>query len=168
MEKLSKHLTREKAEYTATGLPNRIPDELLPNIIWIGENIVDKIMDYFNLAVLDWIEIIYRSLKVNKKAGSTSSSWHLIAAAVDAKLSNLKNHLTNSQLFYFVVNNCKFDRIIWEKGDKNNPQWVHIQGKPGPLRQEIGIHWVVNGEAKYKYFKTIQKFEQFKNQLYKK
>lgn len=168
MEKLSKHLTREKAEYTATGLLNRIPDELLPNIIWIGENIIDPAMEFFKFPNLDWIEIIFRSKRVNELAGSGPTSWHPLAAAVDAKPSKLKTNVTNSQLFYFWANNCKFDRILWEKGGLNDPQWIHIQGKPGPLRQQIGIHYMDFRQPKYQYWKTIQEFEQFKNQLYKK
>jgi hypothetical protein len=167
MEKFSKYLTREKAEFTKTGLPNTIPDELLPNIIWLGINLIDPAMDHFNFPDLSWIEIIYRSPKVNELAGSTKSSWHGIAAAMDPKPSRYFKTPTNSELFYFFARNCKFDRLLWELGGLYQPQWIHIQGKPGPLRQQIGIHYM-GRIPEYKYWTDIQMFEQFKALIYKK
>jgi hypothetical protein len=60
----------------------------------------------------------------------------------------------------------KFDRLLYEKGDRYNPQWIHVQGKPGPLRQQIGLHWMER-TPQYQYFKSIEDFNQFKNKIYK-
>ena len=166
MELFSKYLTREAAEKTRSGLPNRIPDELLPNVIWFGENIVDPIMDYFKFPDLSWLYILYRSLLVNKLAGSGPSSWHPLAAAGDIKTVGLMKVPTQSQIFYFIANNLRFDRLLWEKGNKYEPQWMHVQGKPGPLRQQIGLHWMER-TPQYQYFKSVEEFNQFKNKIYK-
>jgi len=166
MEYLSKHLTREAAEKTRSGLPNRIPDKLLPNIVWMGENIIDPLMEYFKFPNLDWIYIMYRSPAVNKLAGSSPSSWHPLAAAGDIKTIGLMKVPTQSQIFYFIANNLRYDRLLWEKGNKHEPQWIHVQGRPGHLRQQIGLHWMER-TPQYQYFKSIEDFNQFKNKIYK-
>jgi len=33
---------------------------------------------------------------------------------------------TNSQIFEYIRNNLEFDQLIWEFGDENNPDWVHV------------------------------------------
>ena len=29
-------------------------------------------------------------------------------------------------MYYFIKEHLDFDQMIWEFGDKNNPDWVHI------------------------------------------
>ena len=29
-------------------------------------------------------------------------------------------------MFHYIKNNLSFDQIIWEFGDDNNPDWVHV------------------------------------------
>jgi len=169
MELFSKYLTREAAEKTRSGLPNRIPDELLPNVIWFGENIVDPIMDYFKFPDLAWLYILYRSLLVNKLAGSGPSSWHPLAAAGDIKTIGLMKVPTQSQIFYFIVNNLKFNKIIWEKGGLYEPQWIHVQGKPGDNSKIITLYYMKDGRVPtYTHSKTLEGFEKLKRSVYEK
>ena len=33
---------------------------------------------------------------------------------------------TNSQIFNWIKENLEFDQLIWEFGDDDNPDWVHV------------------------------------------
>lgn len=163
----SKYLTKELAEKTATGLPNVIPDKFIPNVTWMGKNIIDPIMEHFKFPTMDWIIILYRSPKVNSLAGGDPASYHLEAAAVDMKPSKLGKVFTNSQLFYFIANNLKFDKLIWEFGNGIDPQWVHAQGKPAGNRNLFVLAYKdSNKETVYTRFSTLTEFQAFKKQIY--
>ena len=33
---------------------------------------------------------------------------------------------TNAEMYYFIKKHLDFDQIIWEFGDEDNPDWVHV------------------------------------------
>ena len=33
---------------------------------------------------------------------------------------------SNADLFFLIVEDLDFDQIIWEFGDEENPDWVHV------------------------------------------
>jgi hypothetical protein len=33
---------------------------------------------------------------------------------------------TNAEMFDFIKENLDFDQMIWEFGDNENPNWVHV------------------------------------------
>ena len=34
--------------------------------------------------------------------------------------------VTNSELFDYIKENLEFDQMVWEFGDQDNPDWVHV------------------------------------------
>ena len=34
--------------------------------------------------------------------------------------------VSNSDIFRYILNNLTFDQLIWEFGDEDNPDWVHV------------------------------------------
>jgi len=36
------------------------------------------------------------------------------------------NKATNAEMYHFNKENLDFDQIIWEFGDDDNPDWVHV------------------------------------------
>jgi len=72
----------------------------------------------------------------------------------------------NSELFYYIANNLNFDQLIWEIGDANNPQWVHVSlKKTGVNRKKITIYnpnWLDVYQDTY----TVAQFNALKAQLY--
>ena len=34
--------------------------------------------------------------------------------------------MTNAEMYKFVKDNLDFDQMIWEFGDDENPNWIHI------------------------------------------
>ena len=35
-------------------------------------------------------------------------------------------HKTNAEMYNYIKDNLDFDQMIWEFGDDENPNWVHI------------------------------------------
>ena len=34
--------------------------------------------------------------------------------------------MSNADMFNWIKDNLSFDQMIWEFGDENNPNWVHV------------------------------------------
>ena len=34
--------------------------------------------------------------------------------------------MTNAEMYHWIKDNLDFDQMIWEFGDDDNPNWVHI------------------------------------------
>ena len=67
---------------------------------------------------------MFRSEELNKAIGGSSKSQHCQGRAID--LDDTFGHKTNAQMFQYIKDNLDFDQLIWEFGDENNPDWVHV------------------------------------------
>ncbi len=67
----------------------------------------------------------YRSPDCNVKIGGALKSQHMEGEAIDFQdpAGNL------AQMFYYIKDNLPFDQLIWEKGNSNQPLWVHVSFK---------------------------------------
>ena len=41
-------------------------------------------------------------------------------------LDDSYGHATNAEMYEFIKENLDFDQMIWEFGDDDNPDWVHV------------------------------------------
>lgn len=76
----------------------------------------------------------YRSPACNVKIGGATHSQHMKGEAIDFQdpAGNL------AQMFYYIKDNLPFDQLIWEKGNSNQPLWVHVSYKQsGNNRKEV-------------------------------
>lgn len=161
---LSKHLTLEIATKSNTarrmGIDNMPGAVEIENLKAYGRNVYDPIVEYFGLH--PFTHTIYRCPELNKIVKGDKYSQHMKGEAGDHDFDNYEN-LTNSQLFYFIVNNLTFDRLIFEYGNEFEPDWVHVSYSKVNHRQ-IGIK---TRNTNYVYFTRLSDFEDFKKQLYK-
>ena len=67
----------------------------------------------------------YRSAELNTAIGGSSRSQHVEGRALDLD-ADVFGQCTNSQIFQYILNNLTFDQLIWEFGDEDNPDWVHV------------------------------------------
>ena len=35
-------------------------------------------------------------------------------------------HATNAEMYYWIKANLDFDQMIWEFGDDDEPNWIHV------------------------------------------
>ena len=63
----------------------------------------------------------YRSPFLNAAIGGSRSSQHMFGKAADI------DHATkNKEIYDYIKNYLTFDQLIWEFGDKQRPDWVHV------------------------------------------
>ena len=41
-------------------------------------------------------------------------------------IDDIYGHKTNAEMFIWIKENLDFDQMIWEFGNEENPDWVHI------------------------------------------
>lgn len=103
-------------------IDNTPTPEHLENLKAVAVNIADKCRVLVKGA-LDGI--FYRSPKMNSKTpGADPNSQHMIGQAVDLD-KDAYGYGTNKQIFDYIRTKLDFDVLIWEKGTKEEPGWVH-------------------------------------------
>jgi hypothetical protein len=104
------------------GIDNTPGKEEIKNLELIAKNILQPIRDHFDAP----IHVIsgYRSAGLNKKVGGAKTSQHLTGNAVD--IDNDNTEISNLEIFNFIKNNLVFDQLIYEFGNDNGPDWVHV------------------------------------------
>ncbi len=145
--KLSKNLTLGEATKSATaiknGISNKPSGEHLSNLIQIAAKIFQPVRDHFQKPII--VSSGYRSQALNDLIGGASGSQHSKGQALD-----LDGSVDNSLIFEFIKNNLEFDQLIWEFGDDENPDWVHVSYKTENNRGEVLQAVRQNGRVIYK------------------
>ena len=70
------------------------------------------------------INSFYRSPELNKAIGGSESSQHCQGRAMD--IDDTFGVKSNAEMYGFIKENLDYDQMIWEFGDDNNPDWVHV------------------------------------------
>ena len=128
-DNISNHITYEEATVSSKAKELKISNDpnnkQLANMKLLAENIFEKIRENFNVPI--FISSFFRSSKLNTKLKGSSTSQHCanIGAAMDIDADVYKG-VTNSEIFNYILNNLNFDQLIWEFGDDENPDWVHV------------------------------------------
>jgi hypothetical protein len=85
--------------------------------------------------------------------GASATSQHSKGEAIDIDMDNSSNGVTNKMVFDYIKDNLKFDQLIYEFGNANNPDWVHVSyTTKKPLRNQILKATKVNGKTTYSNF----------------
>ena len=126
MENISKHISYKEATRSLTairlGLENKPNEYELSNMIGVAENIFEPLREWVNDPIK--VNSFFRSVELNKAIGGSSRSQHCQGRAID--IDDTYGHATNAEMFNWIKENLNFDQIIWEFGDDENPDWVHI------------------------------------------
>jgi len=65
-------------------------------------------------------------------------------------LDDTFGHKTNAEMFKYIKENLNYDQMIWEFGDDNNPDWVHVSYvSPDENRGRCLKAYKENGKSKY-------------------
>lgn len=148
--KLSEHL--DLAEVTRSesakrkGISNEPTVEHLENFKKLAEHIFEPIRNNFNVPI--HISSGYRSKALNTAIGGASNSQHCLGQAIDIDMDGSSSGVTNKMVFDFIKSTLNFDQLIFEFGNANNPDWVHVSYSDRN-RKEILKATRVNGKVKY-------------------
>ena len=131
----------------AKGIVN-IPNDVQINFIReLCINILQPVRDKFGVPIR--ISSGFRSPKLNVAIGGSTSSQHcaLRGAAADIQMDEM-----NAEIFNYIKNELIFDQLIWEFGDDENPDWVHVSFHKGNNRKEVLKAIKVNKKTRYVKF----------------
>jgi len=125
--KLSKNLSL--AEVTKSTTAKRLnidntPDEwVTENLKQVAINVFQPLRDAFKCPI--YVSSGYRSGDLNSAIGGSRRSQHVEGRALDLD-ADVYGGCTNSQIFNYIRENLEFDQLIWEFGNQDNPDWVHV------------------------------------------
>ena len=123
---ISKHISYKEGVYSTTatrrGIDNDPNDEQLANMELIAEKVFEPLREYVGGPIK--INSFFRSVKLNKAIGGSSKSQHCKGQAID--IDDTFGVVANSDMYNYIKNNLDFDQLIWEFGDDESPNWVHV------------------------------------------
>jgi zinc D-Ala-D-Ala carboxypeptidase len=148
---ISKHISYKEGVYSATalrrGIDNTPNDEQLNNMELIAEKIFEPLRAYVNGPIK--INSFFRSAKLNTAIGGSKTSQHCKGQAMD--IDDTFGKATNAEMYHFIKEHLDFDQMIWEFGNDDNPNWVHVSYvSPEKNRNKCLKAYKENGRTKYK------------------
>jgi zinc D-Ala-D-Ala carboxypeptidase len=151
MENISDHITLKEAinSYTAKrqGIENIPNDYQLTNMWALAYQVFEPLREWVGGPIK--INSFFRSPELNKAIGGSSKSQHCQGRAID--IDDVYGYKTNAEMFDYIQKNLDFDQMIWEFGDDNNPDWLHISYcSTDENRRRCLKAYKDNGKTKYK------------------
>ena len=95
------------------------------------------------------VNSFFRGLKLNTAIGGAKKSQHMKGQAMD--IDDNFGVVANSDMYHYIKNNLDFDQLIWEFGDDDNPNWLHVSYvSPEKNRNRCLKAYREDGKTKYK------------------
>ena len=148
---ISKHISYKEGTYSNTatrlGIDNTPNDDQLTNMELVAEKIFEPLRSYVGGPIK--INSFFRCPKLNTAIGGSHKSQHCKGQAMD--IDDVFGRCTNAEMYHFIKDNLDFDQMIWEFGDDDNPDWVHISYvSEEDNRNRCLKAYRKNGKTKYK------------------
>lgn len=148
--KISDHISYNEATASITaqqlGIDNTPTVEHLNNMRDTAVNVFEPLRLHFGKPI--GIRSFYRSPALNLAVGGADKSQHMTGQAVDID-ADIYGNLNNGEIFTYICNNLVFDQLIWEFGNDENPDWVHVSFNHGQNRREVLRSVMAGGKTKY-------------------
>ena len=150
MERLSKHVSYKEGVHSITalrlGLKNDPTDAHLENMKLICEKVFEPLRTHVGGPIK--INSFYRGPELNKAIGGSAKSQHCHGQAMD--IDDTYGHASNAAMFDWIKANLDFDQMIWEFGNDQNPDWVHVSYvSPEANRKRCLKAYRESGKTKY-------------------
>mgnify|MGYP003140504080 CR=1 FL=1 len=150
MRRISEHVSHKEGVHSNTALrlgldntPN--PDQLLC-MHAIARDVFEPLREWVGGPIK--INSFFRGEPVNTAIGGSVRSQHMKGQALD--LDDTFGHKTNAEMYHYIKDNLDFDQLIWEFGDDDNPNWIHVSYVTHrDNRKKLTIAKRVNGKTKY-------------------
>tara|TARA_X000001388_G_scaffold3905_1_gene2726 strand:- start:592 stop:1053 length:462 start_codon:yes stop_codon:yes gene_type:complete len=126
MKNISEHISYREGTFSVTakrlGIENEPDEKQLENMRLVAEKIFEPLRNYVGKPIK--INSFFRSPDLNKAIGGSSKSQHCKGQAID--IDDTYGNMKNYGMYNFIKENLEFDQMIWEFGDDENPDWVHV------------------------------------------
>ena len=139
---LSAHVTLAEFENSPTatthGINNKMSLSQIESAKLLCENVFEPLRIHLNIPIK--ISSGFRCVQLNKMIKGSSTSQHTKGEAMDIKI--------DAKGFHFIKDKLDFDQLIWEFGNDENPQWVHVSYSKRNRKQVLKAT-KQNGKTKY-------------------
>ena len=148
---ISKHISYKEGVYSNTatrrGIENTPNNEQLDNMELLAEEVFEPLRTYVDGPIK--INSFFRSPELNTAIGGSKTSQHCKGQAMD--IDDTFGKMSNAEMYHWIKDNLDFDQMIWEFGDDDNPNWVHISYvSPEDNRNRCLKAYKENKKTKYK------------------
>ena len=147
---ISEHISEKEATKSITalrlGLDNTPDGDTLINMKTLAEMIFEPLREWVGGPIK--INSFYRSSALNEAIGGSSRSQHCQGRAMD--IDDIYGHKTNKEMFEWIKVHLDFDQMIWEFGNEDNPDWIHVSYH-SPEKNRNRILKAIRDDGKTKY-----------------
>jgi len=148
---ISEHISYKEGVYSRTAtrldIDNEPNNEQMDNMCLIAQEVFEPLRMWVGGPIK--INSFFRSPKLNKAIGGSTKSQHCHGQAID--IDDTFNRATNAEMYEFIKEHLDFDQMIWEFGDEDNPDWVHVSYvSEAKNRNRCLQAYKENGRTKYK------------------
>jgi len=123
---ISKHISYKEGIHSITairkGIDNEPNEEQLANMKLVAEKVFEPLRIFINGPIK--VNSFFRSPDLNKAIGGSTKSQHCKGQAID--IDDTYGKATNAEMYWWIKENLDFDQMIWEFGNNDNPDWVHV------------------------------------------
>ena len=147
---ISKHISYKEAVYSRTAkrrdIYNHPENNQADNMRLIAEQVFEPLRSWVGGPIK--INSFFRSPELNTAIGGSTKSQHCHGQAID--LDDTFGRATNAEMYEFIKEHLDFDQMIWEFGNHQNPDWVHVSFvKEGINRNRCLKAYKEEGKTKY-------------------
>ena len=148
---ISGHISYKEAVYSRTAIRlninNEPNDQQMDNMSLVAEEVFEPLRMWVGGPIK--INSFFRSPELNTAIGGSKTSQHCKGQAMD--IDDTFGKATNAEMYYWIKENLDFDQMIWEFGDDDNPNWVHISYvSKDKNRNRCLLAYKENKKTKYK------------------
>jgi hypothetical protein len=125
------------------GIDNTPSIAVIENLRLLCENVLQPLRDKYGKSIN--ITSGYRSPKLNKAIGGSTTSQHCFGQAADIQVDK-KDYLK----VWEILKTLPFDQIIFEFGTESAPDWIHVSFVEGKNRgQKLKAVKNIFGKTQY-------------------
>ena len=147
---ISKNISYKEGVYSNTairrGIDNDPNEEQLENMKLIANEVFEPLRVWVGGPIK--INSFFRSPELNTAIGGSKTSQHCKGQAMD--IDDTFGKATNAEMYHWIKEHMDFDQMIWEFGDDDNPNWVHVSYvSPEKNRNRCLKAYKEKGKTKY-------------------
>ena len=124
--KISNNITYAEAIHSNTakrkGIDNTPNPTQVENMKLTAEKVFQPLREWVGGPIK--VNSFFRSPKLNKAIGGSTKSQHCLGQAID--IDDTFGLWSNAEMFNWIRENLDYDQMIWEFGNDDNPDWVHV------------------------------------------
>jgi len=149
---ISKHISEKEATKSITalrlGIDNTPNGNAIGNMRLLAHWIFEPLREWVGGPIK--INSFYRSPELCLAIGSKTSSQHTCKNGAAIDIDDVYGHKTNKEMFDYIKDNLDFDQMIYEFGNDENPDWIHVS-YVGADKNRNKILRAVRDDGKTKY-----------------